>query len=163
MLANLEYRPRLGSPSVEACQPSRAPLGSCGAVAVATLHENLLGPNPLNFLLEQKTQLRQVPLRSRNRKLLALTKTSPSDSFHCFIDIRTVGRIHLANQGVESCCRPQCDFKRTAVPGVVLENLQADVSDRPPLRRQNLRKVAPQHNGVKGFLQGRNSRVAQQA
>src|SRR2546422_9385916 len=92
MLANLEYRPRLGSPSVEACQPSRAPLGSCGAVAVATLHENLLGPNPLNFLLEQKTQLRQVPIWTRNRKLLTLTKTTPSDSFHGFVDIRSEER-----------------------------------------------------------------------
>src|SRR5229473_4838578 len=97
-------------------------------------------------------KLVQVPLGSRNRKLLALTKTSPSDSFHGFIDIRTVGRIHLANQGVESCRRSQRDFKRTAVPGVVLENLQADVSDRPPLRRQHLRKVTPQHNWVKSFL-----------
>src|SRR2546422_2285821 len=99
---------------------------------------------------------------TRNRKLLALTKTSPSDSFHGFIDIRTVGRIHLANQGVESCRRSQRDFKRTALPGVVLENLQADVSDRPPFRRQNPRKAVPQHNGVEGFLQGRNSRVADQ-
>src|SRR2546425_5247435 len=162
MLANLEYRPRLGSPSVEACQPSRAPLGSCGAVAVATLHENLLGPNPLNFLLEQKPQLRQVPMWTRNRDLLALTKTSPSDSFHCFIDIRTVGRIHLANQGVGSCRRPQRDVKRTADPRVVLENLQSNVSNRAPFRGQDLRKVLPQHNRVEGFLQGRNSRVADQ-
>src|SRR5207245_8214393 len=101
MLANLEYRPRLGSPSVEACQPSRAPLGSCGAVAVATLHENLLGPNPLNFLLEQKTQLRQVPIWTRNRKILTLNKTSPSDSFHSFVDIQTVDSILIAIHGDE--------------------------------------------------------------
>src|SRR5437879_12888591 len=111
MLANLEYRPRLGSPSVEACQPSRAPLGSCGAVAVAALHENFLGPNPLNFLLEQKTQLRQVPMWTRNRKLLALTKTSPSASFHAFIDTRRAGRINPPRQAYRSWRRTPPHFQ----------------------------------------------------
>src|SRR5713101_778076 len=107
-------------------------------------------------------KLGQVPMWTRNRKLLALTKTSPADSFHGFVDIQTVGRIDLADQGVGSCRRPQRDFKRTALPGVVLENLQADVSDRPPRRGEDLRKVLPQHNWVENSLQGRNSRVADQ-
>src|SRR2546427_12917956 len=108
-------------------------------------------------------KLGQVPLGTRNRKLLALTKTSPPDSFHCFIDIQTVLRIDLANQRVESCRRSQHDFKRTADPGVVLENLQSNVSNRAPFRGQDLRKVLPQHNWVENSLQGRDSRVAEQA
>src|SRR3989442_8972621 len=41
------HRPRLRSCSVEACQPSRASLGSHGAIAVAGLQKDLLGPSPL--------------------------------------------------------------------------------------------------------------------
>src|SRR3989442_5928561 len=97
-------------------------------------------------------KLGQVPMWTRNRKLLALTKTSPSDSFHGFIDIETVGRIDLANQGVGSCRRPQRDFKRTAVPGVVLENLQADVSNCPPLRGEDPGNPVPHHKGAEAFF-----------
>src|SRR5205807_9786990 len=97
-------------------------------------------------------KLGQVPMWTRNRKLLALTKTSPSDSFHGFIDIETVGRIDLANQGVGSCRRPQRDFKRTAVPGVVLEYLQVDVSICSSRRGDDLRMSVLQNKICDGFL-----------
>src|SRR5438445_9674679 len=77
VLAPIRDGSRAGSHRVEPCQPSRAPFGGDGALAVVALQKNLLGPNPVNFRLEQKPERRQVSVGARNRKLLVLAKPRP--------------------------------------------------------------------------------------
>ena len=148
---------------MEPCQPSRAPFGGDGALALAALQKNLLGPTPVNFPLEQEPERWQVSVGARNRKLLVLVKTRPPDSLHRLIDVRPVDGMDLAYQGVASSRRAQGDFKRAPEPGVVLENLESNASNRPPLGGHDLGKVLPQHDRVERLRERRDARVVDQA
>src|SRR5438105_5034083 len=105
MRADFQRGSHPGRDRVEPCQPSRAPFGGDGALAIAALQKNLLGPTPVNFSLEQEPEHWQVSVGARNRKLLVLVKARPPDSLHRLIDVRPVDGMDLAYQGVASSRR----------------------------------------------------------